>query len=52
MVIGGGTFPEEDTEELIGKGYAKALFTPGARTVDIVRWIRGIMLGSAVQKQA
>ncbi|MCL5982242.1 MAG: cobalamin B12-binding domain-containing protein [Firmicutes bacterium] len=52
MVIGGGTFPEEDTEELIGKGYAKALFTPGARTADIVSWIRGIMLGSAAQKQA
>jgi methylmalonyl-CoA mutase C-terminal domain/subunit len=40
MIIGGGTIPEEDIEELISKGYAKALFTPGASTTEIVDWIR------------
>lgn len=40
LVIGGGTMPDEDVEELISKGYAKALFTPGTSTADIVSWIR------------
>jgi methylmalonyl-CoA mutase C-terminal domain/subunit len=40
MVIGGGTIPDEDIDELIGKGYARALFTPGTTTAEIVGWIR------------
>jgi len=38
--MGGGTIPEEDIAELIEVGHAEALFTPGATTTEIVRWIR------------
>lgn len=39
-VIGGGIFPEDDMAELLGRGCAEALFTPGTPTGDIVAWIR------------
>jgi methylmalonyl-CoA mutase, C-terminal domain len=39
MVIGGGILPEEDMRELIEGGNASALFTPGATTSSIVKWI-------------
>jgi methylmalonyl-CoA mutase C-terminal domain/subunit len=40
IVMGGGTIPDEDINELISKGFAKALFTPGATSAEIVNWIR------------
>ncbi len=40
MLIGGGTMPEEDVQALILSGDAKALFTPGTSTEDIITWIR------------
>ncbi|MCL4463750.1 MAG: cobalamin B12-binding domain-containing protein [Firmicutes bacterium] len=43
MVMGGGIIPHDDMKELLDKGYAKALFTPGAHTGEIVSWIRGAM---------
>lgn len=39
LIIGGGTIPEEDVEFLVSGGYAQALFTPGAPTSEIVKWI-------------
>lgn len=39
LLTGGGIIPEDEKQELIEKGYARALFTPGARTSDIVDWI-------------
>ncbi len=41
ILMGGGTIPDDDITELTEKGYAKALFTPGTSTDDIVAWIRG-----------
>lgn len=43
LVIGGGIIPEEDKKELIEKGHASALFTPGTPTGEIVRWIEEAM---------
>jgi methylmalonyl-CoA mutase C-terminal domain/subunit len=43
MVMGGGIIPQDDMKELLEKGYAKALFTPGAATGEIVSWIRDAM---------
>jgi len=40
MVIGGGTIPDEDVKELMVKGYASALFTPGTGTAEIISWIK------------
>ena len=40
LLMGGGTIPEEDIAALIEAGHAEALFTPGATTTEIVRWIR------------
>ncbi len=40
LLIGGGIIPEEDVGILRKKGVA-ALFTPGARTEDIARFIEG-----------
>jgi len=40
VVIGGGTIPDEDIADIISKGYAKALFSPGTSTADIVSWIQ------------
>ncbi len=47
ILMGGGTIPEEDIKELVEKGDAKAVFTPGASTDDIVAWIRQIVLQTA-----
>lgn len=39
LLMGGGTIPEEDIVTLIANGHVEALFTPGATTTEIVRWI-------------
>jgi methylmalonyl-CoA mutase C-terminal domain/subunit len=39
VVFGGGIIPEADIPELEKLGVAK-VFTPGARTTDIVGWVR------------
>ncbi len=46
LLIGGGIIPEEDTEQLKKKGVAE-IFTPGAETEEIARFIKG-----AVKKKA
>jgi methylmalonyl-CoA mutase, C-terminal domain len=38
-VFGGGIIPDEDISTLEKKG-VKAVFTPGAPTADIVKWVR------------
>lgn len=38
-VFGGGIIPDEDTAKLKELG-VKAIFTPGASTEDIVKWVR------------
>lgn len=38
-VFGGGIIPDEDAEKLRELG-VKAVFTPGASTEDIVKWVR------------
>ncbi len=40
VLIGGGIFPEDDMDELLQKGDAEALFTPGTPTEEIVKWIK------------
>jgi methylmalonyl-CoA mutase C-terminal domain/subunit len=39
VVFGGGIVPKEDIAELQGQGVAR-IFTPGARTTEIVDWVR------------
>jgi methylmalonyl-CoA mutase C-terminal domain/subunit len=39
VVFGGGIIPGEDIEELSRMGVAR-IFTPGARTTEIVAWVR------------
>jgi methylmalonyl-CoA mutase C-terminal domain/subunit len=39
IVFGGGIIPKPDIEELRKLGVAE-IFTPGARTTDIVEWVR------------
>lgn len=39
IVFGGGIVPQEDAEELANIG-VRAIFTPGAKTDDIVQWVR------------
>ncbi len=39
VVFGGGIIPEADIQELQALGVAR-IFTPGARTTDIVAWVR------------
>lgn len=39
LVFGGGIIPEEDIAALSEMGVAK-VFTPGAKTSDIVQWVR------------
>ena len=39
VVFGGGIIPDADITELSRMGVAK-IFTPGARTTDIVAWVR------------
>lgn len=38
-VFGGGIIPDEDVQQLKQIG-VKAIFTPGASTEDIVKWVR------------
>jgi methylmalonyl-CoA mutase C-terminal domain/subunit len=38
-VFGGGIIPEEDAKKLRGLG-VRQIFTPGASTEDIVKWVR------------
>ena len=38
-VFGGGIVPEDDAKKLKGAG-VKEIFTPGASTEDIVKWVR------------
>ena len=40
VVFGGGIIPQEDITALKEAGVAE-IFTPGARTTDIVDWVRG-----------
>ena len=37
-IFGGGIIPDEDAGKLAGMG-VKAIFTPGASTEDIVKWV-------------
>ena len=37
-IFGGGIIPDEDARQLAGMG-VKAIFTPGASTEDIVKWV-------------
>ncbi len=46
ILMGGGTMPQDDVQELLANGHAQALFTPGATTEEIVEWIRSNVLGS------
>lgn len=39
MLIGGGIIPKDDQEELVKKGYAAALFKPGAELGQIAGFI-------------
>ncbi|MBS3898923.1 MAG: cobalamin B12-binding domain-containing protein [Dethiobacter sp.] len=43
IVMGGGIISDDDIKELIDGGYAGALFTPGIRTGEIIKWIRSTM---------
>ena len=38
-ILGGGTIPDDEKEELLNMGAADAIFTPGTSTEDIVNWI-------------
>ncbi len=38
-IFGGGIIPDEDARKLAEMG-VKAIFTPGASTEDIVKWVR------------
>lgn len=40
VVFGGGIIPDDDIKALEVQGVQK-LFTPGASTVEIVKWVRG-----------
>ena len=40
LLIGGGTLPQDDLEELLRNKYADALFTPGTPVEEIVAWVR------------
>ncbi len=40
ILMGGGTIPEEDIENLKKEGHAAELFTPGTSTDNIVLWIK------------
>jgi methylmalonyl-CoA mutase, C-terminal domain len=39
VVFGGGIIPDEDSDKLKSMG-VKQVFTPGASTEDIVKWVR------------
>lgn len=40
VLIGGGTIPDDDKEQLLAEGWAEALFTPGTPTSELVEWIQ------------
>ena len=40
IVMGGGIIPDDDKNELIEKGYAAELFTPGTPLEEIIEWVR------------
>ncbi len=40
VVFGGGIIPEEDMGPLRQAG-VRAIFTPGARTREVIEWVRG-----------
>ncbi len=42
LVFGGGIIPSDDVAELKGLGMAE-IFTPGARTQDIIDWLDGAL---------
>jgi len=42
LVFGGGIIPADDIKELKEKG-VKEIFTPGAKTGDIVEWLSGAL---------
>lgn len=46
LLIGGGIIPEEDIEQLKKKGVAE-IFTPGAETEEIARFIEEAVKGKA-----
>lgn len=44
IVFGGGIIPKDDIEVLKREGVSE-LFGPGARTEDIIAWVRGAVAG-------
>jgi methylmalonyl-CoA mutase C-terminal domain/subunit len=44
IVFGGGIIPKDDIEALKREGVSE-LFGPGARTEDIIAWVRGAVAG-------
>jgi len=50
-VFGGGIIPEADIAELVEMGVAK-IFTPGARTQEIVDWVRSELAAKAETRTA
>jgi methylmalonyl-CoA mutase C-terminal domain/subunit len=51
VVFGGGIIPSEDIAELKQRGVAE-IFTPGARTDAIIRWVREHVHDPAVDASA
>lgn len=45
VLIGGGTIPQDDAEQLINEGWVEALFTPGTPTGEIVSWVQKRIAG-------
>ena len=50
VVFGGGIIPQEDVAPLAEAG-VEAIFTPGARTTDIVSWLNERLNASANEKR-
>lgn len=51
LVFGGGIIPEEDIVALTEMGVAK-IFTPGAKTTEIVQWVRENVADAATAEPA
>ena len=45
VLIGGGTIPQDDVEQLLAEGRVEALFTPGTPTTELVEWIEKRVTG-------
>ncbi|NLL18281.1 MAG: cobalamin B12-binding domain-containing protein [Clostridia bacterium] len=45
VLIGGGTIPQDDVEQLLAGGWVEALFTPGTPTTELVEWIEKRVTG-------